>query len=303
MADHVCSKPLTQVEEVCLDDAQPSPTMSLALTSLPVELGDEPMDGCVLEGVLSDGECKRLLESAERSGFSFWDANGVSKRSLAVRNADTLEFECVSLCSVLWERLRAHVPERVEISEEQPRFEPDLEGSWRACGLNTHLLLNRYGGGGHFAPHVDGSTIVDFNRRSLYTVLLYLNECEEGGATQLLRAEQGEATQTDGTGASIARETFVVHAVRPVCGRGLLYWHQVLHAGERVGPSSVKYCLRTDVMYERDPPICTEPNDVQAFELCQAARALEANGRAMDALPLYMRARKLSRGIAKAFRL
>jgi len=25
-----------------------------------------------------------------------------------------------------------------------------------------------------------------------------------------------------------------------------------------------RYCLRTDVMYERRPPICTAPHDVEA---------------------------------------
>ena len=116
---------------------------------------------------------------------------------------------------------------------------------------------------------------------------------------------------------------------------------QVLHAGERVGADSVKYCIRTDVMYRRDPPQCTEPNDLLAFELYQQVRAapwrgrvaaptaitaapgqpgptisrhsastiwaqareLDAAGRAMEALPKFMRAAKLSKGIARAYRI
>ena len=83
-------------------------------------------------------------------------------------------------------------------------------------------------------------------------MLLYLNDCADGGATQLLRAEQADATELDDTGAKVARSDHVLHAVRPVCGRGLMYWHQVLHAGERVGAGSVKYCLRT-VRASQDP--------------------------------------------------
>ena len=49
----------------------------------------------------------------------------------------------------------------------------------------------------------------------LYTVLLYLNDCAEGGATQLLRAEQCDATELDATGAKVAKADHVAHAVRP----------------------------------------------------------------------------------------
>lgn len=58
-----------------------------------------------------------------------------------------------------------------------------FEGTWRACGINEHLLFARYGPGGHFSPHTDGYTIVDFNHRSLFTVLVYLNDCAVGGTT------------------------------------------------------------------------------------------------------------------------
>lgn len=56
-------------------------------------------------------------------------------------------------------------------------------------------------------------------------------------------------------------------------------------------------------MYVRAKPTCTEPKDLLAYDLVQQARAFEAAGAPMDALPLYMRAAKLSDGIAKAYRL
>ena len=56
-------------------------------------------------------------------------------------------------------------------------------------------------------------------------------------------------------------------------------------------------------MYTRVDPICTAPNDLKAYEMVQRARELEADGEPMEALPLYMRAAKLSEGIAKAYRL
>ena len=119
-----------------------------------------------------------------------------------------------------------------------------------------------------------------------------------------MSSELGEASVVDAaSGARVARPEAVVHAIRPQRGRALVYYHQVLHAGETVGANCTKFCLRTDVMFERCTPICTAPNDKLAFDLVMQARAREAAGVPMEALPLYMRAAKLSHGVAKAFRL
>lgn len=54
-------------------------------------------------------------------------------------------------------------------------------------------------------------------------------------------------------------------------------------------------------MYRRVPPKCTEPHDVEAFELLQQARDLEGSGDSMGALALFKRVRRLSPGIAAAY--
>ena len=47
-----------------------------------------------------------------------------------------------------------------------------------SSGLNPTLLFGRYKSGGHFAPHTDGNTIIDFNHRSLRSVIIYLSDCK-----------------------------------------------------------------------------------------------------------------------------
>uniref|UniRef100_A0A7S0J6S5 Fe2OG dioxygenase domain-containing protein n=1 Tax=Calcidiscus leptoporus TaxID=127549 RepID=A0A7S0J6S5_9EUKA len=296
MASIVRQKPLRRMPEGLLAGSHPTPTQLAELSHLGV-------DGCVLDGVLSRVECEACVHAAEEAGFSFWDPEGADEEKRRLRNADTLEFMGEELCSALYERLRPFVAHRVQITDEQPRFEPDLEGAWEALGLNPHVLINRYGEGGHFAPHADGSTQLSFDGRSLYTVLLYLNDCSDGGATLILRDEQTAATTTAEDGAAIARPESVLYAVDPKAGRAVIYWHQTIHAGERVGAGSHKYCLRSDVMYERVPKACVTPQDLEAYELYQRARELEASGATMDALHLFMRCRKLSKTIARAYRL
>ena len=260
-----------------LDSTKTTPKLVLDLQSLPCIEGAPPLEGCVLDYALTAEECDRLVAAAESSdGFAFWDPSSdvtSRKRNSSVRNADTLEFEDDAFCAALWERLAPHVPNHMHFTpdDDDERYEPDLDGEWAATGLNPHLLINRYASGGHFAPHADGSTMVNFNQRSLYTVLLYLNDCPEGGATQLLSSAGGETSQVDEHGARVAKPEAVVHAVRPDVGRALMYYHQVLHAGETVGRGCRKYCLRTDVMYERTEHRGTSPNDVKAYDLVMQA--------------------------------
>jgi hypothetical protein len=294
-ASFVEAKPLVNL------DANPLSDTPGAVTAISLDhLG---LDGVVLDGVLSQEECSALLASAERAGFTFWHPAGDASDKRRLRNADTIEFMGAhELCARLWERLRPHVPAECAVRPEQPRWSRDLEGTWAARGLNPHLLINRYAAGGHFAPHADGSTEVSFDERSLYTVLLYLNDCEAGGATQLLRDEQGAATCGGGGGEAplVARADSVLYSVRPVAGRAVMYWHETMHAGEPVGAGACKYCLRSDVMYARDPPLCTTPADFEAYELYSRARALEGAGQTMDALALFRRCAKLSSTVGRA---
>ena len=296
MASYIAAKPLVRLGDVELRE--------LAAPSVATELEPLGIDGAVLDGLLSPAECASLVGAAEAAGFSFWDPAGEDDGQRRLRNAETIEFMGDTLCSSLWARLAPFVPPRVEVREGEDRHSLELDGAWVAAGLNEHLLINRYAGGGHFAPHADGSTEVSFDERSLYTVLIYLNDVGEGGATQLLRGDQSDATCADGGAAPlVAREGAVVHAVRPVAGRAVVYWHETLHAGQPVGAAECKYCLRTDVMYRRDPPLATAPADAEAYELYQRARSLEGAGDAMAALDCLRRAKRLSPLIARAYRL
>ena len=297
MVNFIEAKPLVALDGLRLDD-EVTPTLTLSLSSI-----HPGLDGCVLDGVLTAKECAHVVATAERAGFSFWASDGPSEENRRMRNADTLEFVGTDLCAQLWARIAPFVTARSAISTDQARSERDLEGEWAAAGLNEHLLINKYAAGGHFAPHADGSTIETFNRRSLYTVLLYLNDCAAGGATQILHGEQCESTESNAQGAAVARDEAVAYAVQPVAGRVLVYWHQTTHAGETVGPGALKYCVRSDVMFERDPPRLTAPNDLRAFELYQQAREMEAAGQPMEAMMLFRQASKASPGIKEAYRL
>jgi leukotriene-A4 hydrolase len=176
--------------------------LSSLTTDVTVRTCAAPLDAFIVRGCVAEDECEALMRAAERAGYSFWsaeeaedaraatagtsdDAGDGDRRGSNFRNADTVEVHSTTIADELWRRLRAHVEKEVIVDASHPLAEPGTEGKWVACGVNDHLLFNRYDASGHFSPHTDGATIRDFNCRSLYSVLVYLNDCERGGETSL----------------------------------------------------------------------------------------------------------------------
>lgn len=206
-----------------------------------------PLDGCLVSGLLSPGECAALVAAASGldGGFSPWSTDEAASR---FRRADTLEAACPFAAAELWARLTPLVPAAVRLGADDTdaRCERGLEGDWAAAGLNHCLLFGRYGPGGHFSPHTDGATVVDWNLRSLYSVIIYLDDCPLGGGTALYAAAGDAAERPGGLYAldegGRLRWPGVGHAWVAPCARGsALVFHQGLpHEGVPVGPGCAK---------------------------------------------------------------
>ena len=203
------------------------------------------LDGFVLKDVLAPGECEALIKATEGMGFSFW--NPASERR-DYRNADTVEVTHQELADALWLRVKAHVVPEVTIVPDTPRYSKELEGRWVAVGMNPNMLFNRYFAGGHFSPHTDGYTVLDFNTRSMYSALVYLNDCPVGGATRMME-ESGDALTDhvqeefvlDEAGRHRFRDSRIRASVSPRAGHALFFFQDTLHEGEPVGEGA---CVR-----------------------------------------------------------
>jgi len=172
-----------------------------------------------LEGVLTEDECRSLIHRIETLGpepAPISTFRGEVRRP-DVRNNDRVMLDDPALAQRLFDRIKAQVPERLEVD-------------WRLVGANERLRFYRYSSGQRFAPHFDGSFQRSSTERSLVTFLVYLNSCEKGGATRL---------------------TDLDLEVTPAPGRALLFNHFLLHEGAIVS-KGLKYVVRSDLMYRRD---------------------------------------------------
>ncbi|MFT3710475.1 MAG: 2OG-Fe(II) oxygenase [Archangium sp.] len=169
-----------------------------------------------IPNVLSAVECAAFIERMEGGGLT--DAPITTNRGFVhrpdIRNNTRVMFDDAPFAQKLFERVCAHLPER-------------LEGASLAVGANERLRCYRYLPGQYFAPHFDGHFRRDDGDESLLTLMVYLNECEGGGHTVFTDLELD---------------------VKPAVGMALLFNHRLLHEGAKV-TEGVKYAVRSDVMY------------------------------------------------------
>ena len=143
-----------------------------------------------IDDVLNAEECSCLCRFVDQSNsLSFWSEKGRDDaEALAFRNADTIEFDSEYIAEIIWSRIKDKVllvpgmfeiliPEEEfdESGERQTadaRWQVDICGTWRPIGLNNDMLLAKYPSFGSFAPHTDGSTVHNFNKRSFYSVVV-----------------------------------------------------------------------------------------------------------------------------------
>ena len=110
---------------------------------------------------------------------------------------------------------------------------PAMLSGQRLFGANPRLRVYRYGPGERHGAHWDTVVELDGGVRSLLTLVFYLNDGFDGGATEF--PELGRT-------------------IEPRRGRALLFQHRVLHEASEVVRGE-KLVLRTDVLYSSNAPV------------------------------------------------
>lgn len=171
-------------------------------------------DVIVIESFLDTASCSRFIEWSEQEGYEEAKVNWQGRQVMMknVRDNARLLFKNEDLAASLFERIR--------------HFCPDEIGNARLLGLNELFRFYKYEPGQKFKMHRDGVYERNETEFSVLTLLIYLNETFEGGAT-----------------------SFETTSYQPKTGAAMLFPHPLRHQGD-VLISGIKYVLRTDVMYK-----------------------------------------------------
>ncbi len=181
----------------------------------------------LIHGLLDPVVCERLITWSTQHGYEP-ATFGKGQRVEGVRNNDRIIEDNMERADMLWQKMRAHMPEDWMTPHAFSRF---ARGPHIATGLNERFRWYRYTPGQRFAPHVDSvfQRPAPSQEVSMLTALLFLNDGFDGGGTKLW---------LDGS----------THTVTPKTGSLLCFDHGLKHEGVCVDRGT-KYILRSDVMY------------------------------------------------------
>jgi prolyl 4-hydroxylase len=168
----------------------------------------------VIENFYNKEECHRCIEWSEQQGYEEAKVNihGQQVMMKNIRNNSRVMFKDETLATGIFEKIKPFVPQQIGLA--------------KLLGLNELFRFYKYEPGQQFKRHRDGSYQRNEKEFSLLTLLIYLNEAFEGGATSFTEA-----------------------VYQPTTGAAMVFPHFVLHQGDAL-VSGVKYVLRTDIMYQ-----------------------------------------------------
>lgn len=190
---------------------------------------------------LTPNECAALIELSESIGYEVALLNAGTAQILATetRKSDRAMLDDENVAQALWARIKHLVPSRLERHGQ----------TYAAVGLNERLRFLRYGRGGYFVRHMDGTYVrpkdhPKHGEMSMLTYLVYLNENFEGGALEM---EWQEAMPPQSCFGKFSQATRNV-VIQPTTGVVVVHDHQILHEA-MILESGMRYCIRTDVMF------------------------------------------------------
>jgi hypothetical protein len=165
------------------------------------------------------------------------------------------------------------------------------------------MLLAKYPSRGSFAPHTDGRTIHDFNTRSFFSVIVFLNDIPEGqgGGTRFYQSDAVNnlvRVSLEGDSMWSADSSLVTAEVHAVKGRMLIFHQSLVHEGVPPLVPFEKYIIRSDLMLRRDQPVCDSEQDKAAYALFRQAEDLADAGDVQQSVVLFKRALRLSPAMA-----
>lgn len=155
------------------------------------------------------------------------------------RDADTIEIIDHDFAKLMWQRLKLffdgssiHISQKEDV--QNVRWQRDLVGKWLPTGTNHNLLIGRYHEHGHFAPHTDGYSITDFNHRSMYSIVIYLNTIPKGcgGGTCFYHdSQKGNLKYNLEQKRYVGQPEHKIGTVNPIAGRAAIFFHNHMHEG------------------------------------------------------------------------
>ncbi len=219
-----------------------------------LDLGDSAL---ILRGVFSELEMAALREDITDCAWTPVGVNGM-KTDFHPENDAVGSWRATAyspaFAQALWDRISGCIGSP-RIMEALTPTDWDGTHVWQAVGVNPLLRFIRYTQEGRLIPHYDAPFVTHGGKRTLVSLLLYIDVGEgHGGATRLIRDPQANIPVEQRKLEDWSRfpsEEEILFRVRPEQGTCLALDHRILHDSEPYSGAGQKLILRTDIFFER----------------------------------------------------
>eukprot|EP01084_Bolivina_argentea_P051971 95514_1 len=222
--------------------------------------------------VLTEDECNDIIGGC--NSLSFQNLNRSNKYDKSIRKSDRLLVLDSKLSNILWNRLKCIIKDDIidkyYVSTIPLGFgvlNEDInnnENNWDVSCINIGMRIMRYDSNNDdfFTFHKDGQYAASADERSLFTLIIYLNDDFDGGETNFyFNKSEDENTQIISSDCTIAEEIkyfggiekgFDCKIIEPQMGNAIIFSPDLIHEGCKIStPNKYKYILKTDIITKR----------------------------------------------------
>jgi hypothetical protein len=240
----------------------------------------------VLENILTKEECHELIKLGEGKYESIKD-----EFTEKVRDCQRFLLMDDKLSKSIWQRVGKFVEEDRCTKGARP-FGFGVEGDWKAKSINECFRFIKYPKGSKgFKPHRDACYVENENRRSIMTIIIYLNDNYENGYT-VFHKPKIQRNKWNTVSEEMGKGSEEVFRYKPKAGSCIIFNHNMIHEGTEVIGGD-KYIIRNDVIFEREEVdishIYEDPDFEEAINLYREANNLETEGKVEEAGEYYER--------------
>ncbi|HVJ93263.1 MAG TPA: NAD(+) synthase [Labilithrix sp.] len=213
-----------------------------------------------IAGALETSECAALREAMEQSSRP--EPVGVTgvKNSYGVGSMRATAW-APELARALFERIRGALPsvrflDKYAFTDAFATETRRGHRGFRLVGMTPLLRFMRYEPGGRHLCHYDAAYDYGDGRRTLLSVVFYLSNASESGATRFVSDGQEAVVTRERNFADWDRDTRddeVIARVAPRTGDVLVFDHRLCHDVERWDGPGGRVIVRADVAYEAIP--------------------------------------------------
>ena len=202
--------------------------------------------------------------NSQQYGFS----SMIGKYTRSQRNNSRLLILDRKLSTNLWEILKPEITALLSDSGKSLSCQPlgfDVSrGEWELYGLNEGFRVNKYSATSHefFSVHKDGQFCPNADRRSVFTLLIYLNDDYSEGSTNFYFPKKSEEEIIlEGIGKDMTVQDEIkslggldkgynAFEIKPSAGKAVIFNQNILHESLPV-TKGTKFILKTDVVAKR----------------------------------------------------